>query len=78
MMRRYTNALRRWLVKRLLGTHLVIEKRDTPFGHEWQLIDLQRRIPYGWVRAEKIGGRDFRIIPLPAYGRKIPSQSRNE
>lgn len=56
------NAFRRWLVKRLLGDYLALKERDTPSGYEWQLIDMKRRIPYGWVKAERINGRTFRIV----------------
>lgn len=58
----YRNSLRRWIVKRLLGHRLIVEKRDMPSGPEWQLIDRKRRIPYGWVRAERIDDRNFKIL----------------
>lgn len=61
MVKIYMNGFRRWLVKKLLGTDLIVEKRDTPDGFEWQLIDLKRRIPYGWFRVEKMNRRDFKI-----------------
>lgn len=58
----YRNALRRWIVKRLLGRRLIVQKKNTPSGPEWQLIDRKRRIPYGWVRVERIDDRDFKIL----------------
>lgn len=57
----YRNALRRWIVKRLLGHRLIVQKRDTPSGLEWQLVDMKRRIPYGWVRVVAVNDRDFKI-----------------
>ena len=61
-MRFYLNALRRWIVLRLLGDCLVIEKRGSPGGYEWQLIDMKRRIPYGWVQVENVNERDVKLI----------------
>lgn len=52
-MKAYLNALRRWLVRKLLGDGLALEVKETPSGHELQLVDLKRRIPYGIWRAEK-------------------------
>ena len=69
-MRFYLNALRRWIVLRLLGDCLVIEKRGSLGGDEWQLIDMKRRIPYGWVRAERLTERDVKIVPQFAGGRR--------
>ena len=57
----YRNALRRWIVKKLLGHRLIVQKRDTPSGPEWQLVDMKRRIPYGWVRVVAANDRDFKI-----------------
>ena len=53
-MKFYLNALRRWIVLKLLGDCLVMEKRGSPSGYEWQLIDMKRRIPYGWVQVENV------------------------
>lgn len=69
-MRFYLNALRRWIVLRLLGDCLVIEKRGSPGGYEWQLIDMKRRIPYGWVRTERLTEQDVKIVPQLAGGRR--------
>lgn len=49
----YINALRLWLVKKLLGDGLALEVKETPSGHEVQLVDLKRRIPYGFWTVEK-------------------------
>lgn len=57
----YRNGLRRWIVKRLLGHRLIVQKKDTPSGPEWQLVDMKRRIPYGWVRVVAVNDRDFKI-----------------
>lgn len=57
----YRNVLRRRIVKRLLGRRLIVQKKDTPSGPEWQLVDMKRRIPYGWVRVVAINDRDFKI-----------------
>ena len=57
----YRNALRRRIVKRLLGRRLIVQKKNTPSGPEWQLVDMKRRIPYGWVRVVAVNDRDFKI-----------------
>lgn len=77
IIRVYWNSLRRRLVKHLLGTHLIVEKRDTPSGLEWQLIDVKRRIPYGWVHVQKMNNRDFKLIPSPACELKNPNRNQN-
>ena len=57
----YRNGLRRWIVKRLLGHCLIVERKDTPSGPEWQLVDIKRRIPFGWVGVVTVNDRDFKI-----------------
>lgn len=57
----YRNALRRWIVKRLLGRRLIVQKKNTPSGPEWQLIDRKRRIPYGRVCVAAVNDRNFKI-----------------
>ena len=57
----YRNALRCRIVKRLLGRRLIVQKKNTPSGPEWQLVDMKRRIPYGWVRVVAVNDRDFKI-----------------
>lgn len=76
-MRVYLNAFRRWLVKRLLGDGLALEKRETPNGTELQLIDTNRRINYGFWSVETCQWHEglFKLMWLPAFGLKNPSQN---
>lgn len=57
----YVNALRRAIVRRLLGNSLVLEQRLTKQGVQLQLIDTQRRINYGYWDAKRISARDIRL-----------------
>lgn len=57
----HMNGIRRWIVKRLLGHRQIVQKKDTPSCPEWQLVDMKRRIPYGWVRVVAVNDRDFKI-----------------
>lgn len=68
--RMYANILRRKLVRYLLDDEgLTLEIRETPHGHELQLIDLKRRLPYGQWKVEKHPRRRlYRLTWLPASG----------
>jgi len=58
----YLNALRRWIVHALLGKNLILEKIETDTGYKLQLIDMNRRIPYGYWQTEVINKRDTKLI----------------
>lgn len=72
----YINALRRWLVKKLLGDGLALETKETPSGHEVQLVDLKRRIPYGFWTVEKHSWRPrmFNLTWESSSGQKTPKE----
>lgn len=59
------NAVRRWIVCRLLGDDLVLEQQITETGTQFQLVDMRRRIPFGYWNAERISQRDFRLSWCP-------------
>jgi len=57
----YLNALRRGIVNMLLGKSLILEKIKTDTGYKLQLIDMNRRIPYGYWQTEIIDERDTKL-----------------
>ncbi len=57
----YLNALRRWVVNILLGRSLILEKIKTDKCYKIQLIDINRRIPYGYWQTEVINKRDTKL-----------------
>lgn len=57
----YCNSARRMVVNSLLGKNLILEKIKTPTNYKLQLIDLKRRLNYGYWRANKINGRDIKL-----------------
>jgi len=57
----YLNALRRWIVNILLGKSLILEKIETNRGYKLQLIDMNRRLNYGYWQTEVINERDTKL-----------------
>ncbi len=57
----YVNALRRAIVRRLLGNSLVLEQRTTEAGTQLQLIDTRRRLNYGYWEAKRISVHDIKL-----------------
>lgn len=53
----YLNALRRYIINLLLGEDLVLQKIKTDKGYKLQLIDMNRRIPYGYWQTEIIDSK---------------------
>jgi len=45
----------------LLGKSLILEKIKTDTGYKLQLIDMNRRIPYGYWQTEIIDERDTKL-----------------
>lgn len=75
----YINALRLWLVKKLLGDGLALEVKETPSGHEVQLVDLKRRIPYGFWTVEKHSWRPrmFNLTWESSSGQKTSADEQH-